>query len=195
MKNTFSFAGQGVKRPAWLFLLVWIVGTAWIAGICNLVSAVELGSDYRLGSGDKILIKVYDEDDLTIETLLSDSGLVNYPFLGELEVKGLTIGQLEGLIVKGLKGGYLVNPNVHVSIVEYRPFFIHGEVKKPGGYPFQPGLTVSKAVALAEGFTERASKTKIYVIRGNGSSQAAQKADLNTLLHPGDIVTIEQSFF
>ena len=81
-----------------------------------------------------------------------------------------------------------------MSILEYRPFFIYGEVHKPGGYPFQPGLTISKAVALAEGFTERASDSKIYVIRGE-SYKRPIKVDLNTYLLPGDVVTIEQSFF
>ena len=172
--------------------------------LCILLALMLLGSgmatassvsDYRLGSGDKILIKVYGEDDLTIETLLSDSGLINYPFLGEVKVSGLTLSQLEALIIRGLKGDYLVNPNVHASIIEYRPFFIKGEVEKPGGYPFQPGLTVSKAAALAEGFTERASQTKIFIVRGDDQSQTPVKATLNSQVRPGDIVTIEQSFF
>ena len=166
-----------------------------VALLGSTVAQANSVADYRLGSGDKILIKVYGEDDLTVETLLSDSGLVNYPFLGELKVTGLSIGELEARIVEGLKGDYLVNPNVRVSIVEYRPFFINGEVEKPGGYPFQPGLTISKAAALAEGFTERASKTRIFIIRGGDASQTRRKARLNTLLRPGDIVTVEQSFF
>lgn len=151
--------------------------------------------DYQLGSGDKILISVYDEADLTMETILSDTGVINYPFLGELKVSGLTVSGLERMVVEGLKGDYLVNPNVHVSILEYRPFFINGEVEKPGGYPFQPGLTIGKAAALAEGFTERASENKIFIIRGDDPEQAKQKAALNTPLRPGDIVTVEQSFF
>jgi len=183
--------GRGTGRwafPAFLAICLAVV----------LLAPAALASpenDYRLGSGDKILISVYGEADLTIETQLSDSGMVNYPFLGELKVTGLTVAQLEARIVKGLKGDYLVNPNVHVSILEYRPFFIHGEVEKPGGYPFQPGLTVSKAAALAEGFTERASQSKIFVVRGDDLNQTPEKVNLNTLLRPGDVVTVEQSFF
>ncbi len=159
------------------------------------VTATEAQSDYQLGSGDRVLIRVYGEEDLTIETLLSDSGVINYPFLGELKVTGLTLGALEAMISDGLRGDYLLKPNVNVSIVEYRPFFIHGEVEKPGGYPFQPGLTISKAAALAQGFTERASENKIFIIRGNDSTQTPQKARLTTLVRPGDIVNVEQSFF
>lgn len=185
------FEVQGAGRWAFLAFLVICLAVVLLTPEVRASS----GNDYRLGSGDKILIIVYGEDDLTIETRLSDSGTVNYPFLGELEVTGLTVAQLEARIVKGLKGDYLVSPNVHVSILEYRPFFIHGEVEKPGGYPFQPGLTISRAAALAEGFTERASQSKIFVVRGDDPDQTPVKADLNTLLRPGDVVTVEQSFF
>ncbi|WP_160154371.1 polysaccharide biosynthesis/export family protein [Microbulbifer sp. ALW1] len=166
-------------------------------GLSVSVSAEDKASqsDYRLGSGDKILINVYGEADLTVDTQLGDSGLINYPFLGELKVAGLTIAELESLIHKGLLGDYLVSPNVHVSILEYRPFFIHGEVERPGGFPYQPGMTVSKAAALAQGFTERASKTKIFVVRGDDASQTKEKVELSTLLRPGDVVTVEESFF
>lgn len=183
--------GQGARRSAFmLFQVIWMV-----AVLSAPVAEASPGDDYRLGSGDKILISVYGEEDLTIETQLSDSGMVNYPFLGELEVTGLTVAQLEARIVKGLKGDYLVKPNVHVSILEYRPFFIHGEVEMPGGYPYQPGLTVSRAAALAQGFTERASRSKIFVVRGDDPNQTPIKVDLKTLLRPGDVVTVEQSFF
>jgi len=182
---------QGALRPAFV-AFVWGILLLPIMVSQQVFASV---SDYRLGSGDKILIKVYGEDDLTVETLLSDSGVINYPLLGAVKVSGLTLSELEALIVKGLKGDYLVNPNVHVSIIEYRPFFIKGEVKAPGAYPFQPGLTISKAAALAEGFTERASQSKIFIVRGDDPSQIPQKVDLTTLVRPGDIVTIEQSFF
>lgn len=151
--------------------------------------------EFQLGAGDRISIRVYGEQDLTLETLLSDSGVINYPFLGVLEIAGLTPMQLEEKIVNGLKGDYLVNPVVHVSIVEYRPFFIDGEVASPGAYAFQPGLTIAKAVALAGGFTERGSREKIYIERGEEGTKEKMKADLSASLRPGDIINIEQRFF
>ena len=93
-------------------------------------------NSYTLGPGDKIEIKVFGQKDLTVETLLSNSGQINYPFFGEIRVTGLTVKQVEKLIYKGLKGDYLVNPNVYVHVVQHRPFYIHGEVKQPGGYPY-----------------------------------------------------------
>ena len=89
----------------------------------------------------------------------------------------------------------MINPSVSVSIVEYRPFFINGEVKNPGGYAFQPGLTIDKAAALAGGYTERASKTKIFVDRIVNGEQQTLSADRYMQVLPGDIINIEQSFF
>jgi len=152
-------------------------------------------NEYRLGSGDTIKVTVFGQQDLSIETLLNDSGKVDYPFLGQLQATGLTLTEFQQQIHQGLKGDYLVNPNVSVSIVEYRPFFIDGEVKSPGGYPFQPGLTVSKAAALAGGYTERASLTKIFIIRSNDPEQKLVNVKANASVNPGDIVTVKQSYF
>ncbi len=122
-------------------------------------------SQYQLGSGDRIQISVFGQEDLSMEVRLPDVGTINYPFLGEIKLVGLTAAQVEQLIYEGLLGDYLVNPSVSVAIVEYRPFFIDGEVKRPGGYAYQPGLSVNKAAALAGGYTERAARDKITIIR------------------------------
>lgn len=193
----FASLQQRVSRAAFVFLVGMFSASGFAQESAGAVSdgLARPAGDYQLGSGDKIHISVYGEADLSLETTLSDSGVINYPFLGELKVVGLTLSALESLIVDGLKGEYLINPNVHVSIQEYRPFFINGEVERPGGYPFQPGLTISKAAALAQGFTERASDGKIFIIRGDDPSQTRERVGLNTLLRPGDIVIVEQSFF
>ena len=151
-------------------------------------------SFYILGPGDKVEIKVFGQKDLTVETLLSNSGQINYPFFGEIKVTGLTVKQVEKLIYKGLKGDYLVNPNVYVHVVEYRPFYIHGEVQKPGGYPYQPGLTVSQAIALAGGLTERASKGKIYLLKEKNKNKQIN-ASLTYKVNAGDTILIKQRFF
>jgi protein involved in polysaccharide export with SLBB domain len=157
--------------------------------------AAETLSDYRLGSGDRIQIQVFDEPDLSMEVRLSDAGTISYPFLGEVRVSGNTVSQLEAQIVGGLKGDYLVDPKVNVSVVEYRPFYINGEVEDPGGYPYQPGLTLRKAIALAGGFTERASKSKINVLSEGAIDGRQRQIGMDVMLNPGDIVTVEQSFF
>jgi protein involved in polysaccharide export with SLBB domain len=150
--------------------------------------------NYRLGAGDTIVIKVYGEEALTLETQITNSGNVNYPFLGSLKLSGLSIKEAEKLVYDGLKGDYFIEPNVFVGMVEYRPFYIHGEVKQPGGYPYQPGMTVNQAVALAGGFTERASQEKIDISR-EGSKVESERGNINSVIQAGDTITIEQRFF
>lgn len=152
-------------------------------------------SQYRLGVGDKILINVFGQSELSMETRIPDVGKINYPFLGELKLVGLTLTEVENLIFKGLQGEYLVNPSVAVSIVEYRPFFIDGEVKTPGGYPYQPGLTVNKAAALAGGYTERASRSDIQIIRDKNGQPQSLEVEVGHMIQPGDIITVPQRFF
>jgi len=156
----------------------------------------EADAQYRLAAGDVIRITVFGEKELSLEEVrLTDAGTFSYPFVGEVRANGLTARELENLLVKNLKGDYLVDPRVTVSVLQYREFFISGEVVKPGGYPYQPGLTLRRAVALAGGLTERASENRITLIRDTDPSRTPVKATLDTELQPGDTITIDQGFF
>lgn len=137
-------------------------------------------SRYQLGSGDVISIIVFGEDDLKREKIrLTDAGTVSYPVLGEIKVLGMTVGELEKHVADGLRGRYLVNPRVAVTIDEYRPFFINGQIRREGSFPYLPGLNVRKAVTIAGGFTERASREKIFIVREKDPKQQSVKVDLN----------------
>ena len=172
-----------------------VIALFWL-GLANAATGDGTQSGpYKLGPGDQILINVFGEDDLSMDFRLNDTGTLNYPFLGELNVAGLSVVELEQLITRGLKGPYLVNPDVTVSIREYRPFYIYGEINEPGGIPYQPGLTVERAIALGGGFTERASKGKISVIRAADTSRVVRPIKLDEPIYPGDVITIQQSFF
>ena len=174
---------------------IWVLLATLLAPGLHAQSTPELSS-YKLGSGDMISVRVLGEDDLKRERVrLSDAGTMSFPVLGEIRVRGMTAGALEDYITKGLKGRYLLNPQVNVTIDEYRNFYVNGMVEKPGGYPFSPGLTVRKAITLAGGFKERASREKINIIRDDDPKQTPRKVDLNAAVLPGDIVTIEESFF
>ncbi|MCW8090406.1 polysaccharide export protein [Alteromonas ponticola] len=170
-----------------------------IVMFCAFTACAQQGnlnmSQYRLGVGDKISISVFGQQDLSLETRLPDIGKINYPFLGELELVGLTLSEVEKLIYQGLKGDYLINPSVAVTIIEYRPFFIDGEVKQPGGYPYQPGLSVNKAAALAGGYTERASRSDIQIVRHQNGQQITLEVSVSELIQPGDVITVQQRFF
>ena len=153
-------------------------------------------SKYRLSTGDVISITVFGEDDLNKDRIrLTDAGTVSYPVLGEIQVRGKTVGELEKLITEGLRGRYLVNPRVAVSIIEYRPFFINGQVSNNGSFPYQPGLTIRKAATIAGGFKERASMNKISIVRDGDPTNTPVKVDLDSPVHPGDIITVGESFF
>ena len=173
--------------------------TVFILAALLLPSPLPAGghvdADYKLGSGDRIRITVYNEEDLHRETTVDDRGVISYPFLGEVAVAGMSPGELEQHIASGLEGDYLIHPKVSVDIVEYRPFFVNGEVGEPGGFPFQPGITVRKAISVAGGFKERASRDKIYVIREDNPDGRAARVRLDDRVRPGDIITVEQSFF
>ena len=152
-------------------------------------------SEYTLGAGDVIQINVFGQSDLNISTRLTNSGVINYPFLGDIKIIGLSISQTEQMIDEGLRGDYLVDPSVSVSVLEYRPFFIDGEINKPGGYPYQPGLSIIKAVALAGGFTERAAKNKVMITRDLNGKEVSIQATEKDLILPGDSITVQQRFF
>ena len=153
-------------------------------------------SNYRLATGDVVSIRVFGEEDLSREKIrLTDAGTVFYPVLGEIQVLGKTVGEIEKQIADGLRGRYLVNPSVTVSIDNYRQYYVTGQVWTPGGYSYQPGLTVAKAVALAGGFKERASQSKMFVIRDADPKKARERVELSTAIFPGDVLTIEESFF
>ncbi len=165
----------------------------FLSVVCNNLSANS--EAYRLGAGDRIYIQVFDESDLTMETRISANGIINYSFLGQLQVSGRTSAELEDKITQQLRNGYLVNPSVNVSIIEYRAFFINGEISNPGDYPYQPGLTLEKAVTLAGGLTDHASKRKMYLQKQNNNSEERIRVHMDHRIEPGDIITIEEGFF
>lgn len=156
-----------------------------------MVAQPEILSNYRLGAGDLISIKVFGEEDFSITTHLSETGTISYPFLGELALASLTIKDIEDIIITGLKGGYLVNPKVTVTVLEYRQVFVNGEVKNPGGYAFVPGLTVNKVISLAGGFTEMADDERFFIIRNGNNSSVPLCANLKTYIRPGDTILIK----
>ena len=150
---------------------------------------------YRLGPNDVIKVQVFGEEDITTETRVSGDGKIGLPLLGVLEIKGLTVKETEELIAKRLAEGYLKNPRVSVYITKYRNFYATGEVKLPGGYPFEDGLTILKAVTIAGGFTDKASKGRIKIKRLKGEEEESIPARLEDPVLPGDIIVVPESFF
>ena len=160
-----------------------------------LASFAVYSGDYKIGAGDTLNIDVYDEKDLQITVRVDKSGLITYPFLGDIQVIGLTTKEIGVVIVDGLRGDYLIKPQVTVSITHYRPFYINGLVNRPGGYPFQEGLTLDKAIALSGGLASRASTSDWQITRIVKGKTITIDAVISTEIQPDDIINIGQSFF
>ena len=152
-------------------------------------------AEYRLGSGDKVRVTVFGEDALTGEYLVGGSGKISLPLVGEVQAGGLTISQFQNEVITALKEGYLKDPKVSAEVLNYRPFYILGEVQKPGEYPYSNGLTVLNAVATANGFTYRANTKKVFIKRGGENAEHEYPLTSITQVAPGDTIRIAERFF
>lgn len=151
--------------------------------------------DYRLGAGDKIRVIVYGEDQLTGEFFISGAGNVSLPLIGDVSAVGRTVGEFQTAVAAKLSDGYLKEPKVSVEVLNYRPFYILGEVNRPGEYPYTSSLTVMNAVATAQGFTYRADQKKVYVRRAQETREEAYPLTSTTPVAPGDTIRIGERFF
>ena len=149
---------------------------------------------YRLASGDQVRVTVFRHPDLSGEFQVDGLGNISLPLTGQISVDGLTVQETEGKIRESLMNGYLVDPQVSIEVLNYRPFDILGEVTNPGSYPYVNGMTVLNAVALAGGFSYRASEGRITVTRG-GSNGREVRAEPDTEILPGDIIRVPERFF
>jgi protein involved in polysaccharide export with SLBB domain len=150
---------------------------------------------YKLGTGDKVRVTVFNEKDLSGDFDVNDQGLVALPLIGQVQVGGLTLSQAQDLITQKYGKDYLVSPRVNVEVLNYRPFFILGEVKNPGSYPFVNGMTVVNAVALAGGYTPRANKNHIVMKRATNPGAGEQEVPEDGPVLPGDIIRVPERFF
>ena len=153
------------------------------------------GFEYHLGAGDKLRIIVFGEDSLTGEFFVSGGGKIAFPLIGDIEAVGLTIPELQAAIAAKLSDGYLKQPRVSAEVLNYRPFYILGEVMKPGEYPYTNGLTVLNAVATASGFTYRADTHKVFIKRAATSGEQQSPLTPATPVLPGDTIRIGERFF
>jgi polysaccharide biosynthesis/export protein len=145
---------------------------------------------YRIGPNDLIRIQVFGEDDLTVESKVAGDGTINFPLLGPVPVAGKSVKELQEYLAERLAEGYVRSPKVTVLMVRYRNFYMTGEVKAPGGYPYESGLTVQKAISLAGGFTEKAETRKIAATRVMGNRTDTVSLGQDSPILPDDILTV-----
>lgn len=151
--------------------------------------------EVRLQAGDKLRITVFGEDKLSGEYEVDSGGVVSVPLAGSIRAAGLTKPELERSLTTKLAGGYLRNPKVTVEVLTARPFYILGEVEKPGEYPYRPGLNIMSAIAVAGGNTYRASKSKVYIQRGGQGGFQEVPLGPTVPVYPGDIVKVPERYF
>ncbi len=168
-----------------------LAGVALIVGLVGMPSAQTIQNAYTLGAGDKLRIVVFGQEDLSGEFELDSSGWISLPLIGEIRATGLTLRQVEMAIREKLLEGYLKRPQVSAEVLNYRPYFIDGEVNEPGEYPFRQGITVREAAAVAGGFTYWANKNEAYVAGRNDPEKRKRKVSTSTLVQPGDYIWIE----
>ena len=151
-------------------------------------------ADYRLGPTDRLQVTVFGEPALSGELTVDSLGNVTVPFVGEVAAKDRTVREVQAEIVAKLRAlEILRDPQVSVAIVSYRPFFVLGEVRTPGAFPYAAGTTVQRAVAQAGGYSYRADREAILITReADGQNYRAQPA---TPVLPGDTIEVMERFF
>lgn len=188
-----AWAARGVSLVA----LTAFLALAGCAGSRDLQSLPPQAAapEYHLGPGDRLGIVVFGEDNMTGEYDVDDTGTVSVPLAGRVLVSNMTPADLEKALDQRLGKGLVTNPQVAVSVVRYRPFYILGEVKNPGAYPYYSGATVLSAVAMAGGYTYRAQPRTIEVVRPAGADTDPKLAKEEAYLQPGDIVIVPLRWF
>ena len=150
---------------------------------------------YRLGAGDVIIVTVHNHDDLSGTFKLDGTGTISMSLIGTVDAAGLTAPQLERRIVSRLKPDYLVNPRVTVRVQNYRPYYLIGEVSSTGAFNYVQGMTYLTAIAIAGGYTYRAKKGIVFVIRGDDPEREEMEMDVDEKVQPGDIIRVAERLF
>ncbi|MCB1378244.1 MAG: polysaccharide export protein [Alphaproteobacteria bacterium] len=164
-------------------------------GSKGTAAAYEFGTGYRVGAGDRMTIRVAGEADLSSEYLVDGAGNISMPYVQTIMVAGMTASQIENLVAQRLRDGYLRDPQVSVQVTTLRPFYILGEVNAAGSFPYQPGMTVQNAIAIAGGYGARADQKQVLVTRKNADGTATHKVPVTTQLYPGDIIYVRERWF
>lgn len=163
-------------------------------GDASPITEREVGA-YELGGGDQLRVTVFGEPALSGEYLLDGTGTISLPLIGQISALGLTISEFQDAVEARYADGYLRTPRVNAEVMNYRPFYILGEVRSPGEYPYADGLTVLNAIATAGGFTYRANENVILIKAADDAQEYRVRLDPSTQILPGDTIRVVERFF
>ncbi len=174
-------------------LAIFVASCAAGSGLKPLPPAPS--SEYKLDSGDKLTVNVYGDPRLTGSYLIADSGDISMPLIGAIQARGLTVAELRDAIGNRLRDqGIILYPSVSAQVEQFRPFFILGEITRPGQYPYVEGMTVLTAVAIGGGFTFRAEKEQVTVTRRVNGKALEYKAERDSQILPGDVIYVFERY-
>ena len=173
----------------------WLLAVLFGVFFSPLSQAAQPDADYQLGAGDKLSISVFGQDDLSGEYTINGSGRFAMRYIDGIQASGLTIADLTDSIVNKLRPDYLLNPRVSIEVLNFRPYYIIGEISSSGSYPYVEGITYLNAVAIAGGFSYRAREKYVMVKRKNDTDGKEIKLKLNELVKPGDIIRVTERLF
>lgn len=176
--------------------LGFVTTAAFVAGCATPSTPESVGEavEYRLGPGDELRVTVFNEPELTGSYQVGSQGSIAFPLVGDVRAAGLTLNEFGGALQQALSQ-FIRTPNVSVEVANYRPFFILGEVQRPGTYPYSASLTVLNAVATAGGFTYRANRRRVFIRHANEMEERSVPLTIATPVLPGDTVRIGERLF
>jgi polysaccharide export outer membrane protein len=178
-----------------ILLIALIVPLAGCTSTRPATYLVETKGPYQLDTGDVVRVTVYGDAELSKSYRIDDNGAVAFPLVGPVRVAGGTTAQAASRLAGALANGYMRNPNVAVEIEQYRPFFIEGEVKNSGQFPYVYGMSVRAAIATAGGFTDTADRNRAMIYRRQGSEMAKGTVSLDYPIYPGDSIVVLERWF
>ncbi len=193
-----------IIAPKWATASAALLAAALALGACTgapqlpppsfATGGEALERTYRLGIGDKLKISVFGEESLSGQYEVNALGQVSLPLIGEIGARGQAISAFREAVAKRLSDGYLKSPRVTVEVLNYRPIYVHGEVKSGGEFPYKNGLRLRDAVAVAGGYTYRADESYVTIVR-EGAGEARVPLTSNVVVLPGDNIRVPERFF
>jgi protein involved in polysaccharide export with SLBB domain len=156
-----------------------------------------------IGPGDVVSIQVYQEKDLSHEQVVAEDGTISLPMVGEIDVRQLTRSELEAALRSRLVKSGIKEPKVAVLIRKMvsAKIAVYGEVRKPGTFTYEAGMTVVHAITLASGFVKTAQQDRVMVIHQSGERLEVPVRQIglgrvpNVPLLPGDVIYVPESYF
>ena len=191
-----STIGSLRRRGLFLGMFVLAACDSDSTPIVPMAAAGSPGDSNKLGPNDRLRITVFGQPTLTGEYTLDGNGVLAFPLIGNVPANGVTTSQLQQAIAAKLKPDYMLNPNVSAEVITRRPFYVIGEVQKPGSYPYVSDMTAVNAIAMAGGFTRRARKNDFYIRRLDKDGKVVRiEANVGTVLQAGDTLEVRERLF